>query len=77
MIRVASAAVDPRALVVAVQLASFLSDFVGQTVEVLADEDGDDGDAVVRIGSVLVAAVTCEGEASDLTTAAQLVARAA
>lgn len=77
MIRVAAADVDPRALVVAVQLASFLSDFVGQTVEVLADEDGEEGDAIVRIGSALVAAVTREGEVSALTTAAQLVARAA
>ena len=77
MIRVAAAGVDPRALVVAVPLASFLSDFVGQTTEVLADEDGEEGDAIVQIGSTPVASVTCEGEASALTTAAQLVARAA
>lgn len=68
MIRVDSEGVDPRALVVAVQLGSYLSDMLGRDAVVSADPESDEGDAIVCVGDHEIALVRQDGSAESLAT---------
>lgn len=69
-----SAPIDPRAMVVAAQLASVLHALTGAPVSIAADPQADDGDALVCLGGLEVALVRRDGEAETIATIDEVVA---
>lgn len=64
--------IDPRALVVAVQVAAFIGGLTGANVMIAQDTEADEGDALVSSGDVDLAVVRADGQVETLATIGEL-----